>query len=90
MLCFDLIGTCIYIYIDSNKEHKYMPTVIAKIVATYLRLMLTPQSMMLTRSNKARFSCSAPWFGHLQYFTSIRLDITHIVSKVYPTHPTSN
>ena len=48
MLCFDLIGTCIYIYIDSNKEHQYMPTVIAKVVTTYLRLMLTPQSMMLT------------------------------------------
>ena len=52
------------------------------MVSMYLKPMLTPQSMMLTRSNKARFSCSAPWFGHLQYFTSIRLDITHIVNKV--------
>ena len=34
--------------IDGGREHQYTPMVIVKIVSTYLRLMLTPRSMMLT------------------------------------------
>ena len=32
--------------IDGGREHQYTPMVIVKIVSTYLRLMLTPQSLL--------------------------------------------